>query len=161
MAAGICWPNYSVVMPTRVLNVFCLSTPSYSHVAATQDDPKHNHLSMNRTNSLSGGVVEKHANMRAYLKHRQRVLEMKPRVDNARPRSKSVSRMSTAKPAETAEQLKIQDENMRLLGQLIQISKRKSDLGSYTSSSYSRSKSCSRSSVSSANSTPVNQAAKR
>ncbi|KAI6178259.1 hypothetical protein M3Y98_00481300 [Aphelenchoides besseyi] len=103
-------------------------------------------MSSNKTNrSASTNVVERLANKRAYLQHRQRVLAASSRVDTRKPRSKSAPRFYTVK--EDAKMEQIHDENLRLLKTLVNISQRKTELGP---SSSGRSKSCSRSSTSSA-----------
>ncbi|KAI6202961.1 hypothetical protein M3Y94_00501600 [Aphelenchoides besseyi] len=104
-------------------------------------------MSSNKTNrSASTNIVEQLANKRAYLQHRQRVLTASSRVDTRKPRSKSAPRVYTVK--EDAKMEQIHDQNLRLLKTLVTISQRKTELGPPSSSG--RSKSCSRSSTSSA-----------
>uniref|UniRef100_A0A183C8P8 Uncharacterized protein n=1 Tax=Globodera pallida TaxID=36090 RepID=A0A183C8P8_GLOPA len=47
----------------------------------------------------AGGIVQRHAEMRSYLQHCQRVLNARPRVDNSIPASKRMSQSSTMVPS--------------------------------------------------------------
>ncbi|CAD5209397.1 unnamed protein product [Bursaphelenchus xylophilus] len=83
----------------------------------------------------SNNPVYKHAQMRAYIQHRQRVMDIEPRIDTKRSKSVCHSRFNSFQKRE--ENRRIQKENGRLLEKLIKISERKAELAQSRSSTSS------------------------
>ncbi|CAD5206524.1 unnamed protein product [Bursaphelenchus okinawaensis] len=73
--------------------------------------------------------------MRAYIQHRQRVMDIGPRVDARRSQSVTHSNFNSFKTLEEAR--RIQLENARLLNKIIRISRRKTEFGFTTKRSSS------------------------